>query len=145
MRCVFPVVIWSEFCLGQQRDDDHREDAPYFTFILKVSSNFPPSKSLQYSSSSSDRCVYLSISARAISSCDFISCNCLFNLVITLNCLSTVSSKSSAYRNFIKRSFKCNGSQLKNLDISGAIFTLSLSIIILNSQCVVGVIDVRFL
>ena len=31
---------------------------------------------------------------------------------------------------------KYNGSQLKNLDNSGAIFTLSLSILILNSQCV---------
>ena len=104
--CVFPVVIWSEFCLEQHRDDDHREDAAHFTFMSKVSSNFPPSNNLQYSSSSSDRCVYLSISARAISSCDFMSCNCLFNLVIALNCLSTVSFKSSAYRNFIKRSFK---------------------------------------
>ena len=30
-----------------------------------------------------------------------------------------------------------NGSQLKNPDISGAIFTLSLSILILNSQCLI--------
>ena len=35
-----------------------------------------------------------------------------------------------------------NGSQLKNLDISGAIFTLSLSLLILNFQCVEGVRDV---
>ena len=38
-----------------------------------------------------------------------------------------------------------NGSQLKNLDISGTIFTLSLSILILNSQCVEGARDVRVL
>ena len=38
-----------------------------------------------------------------------------------------------------------NGSQLKNHDISGAIFTLSLSIRILNSQCVEGGRDVRVL
>ena len=38
-----------------------------------------------------------------------------------------------------------NGSQLKNPDISGAIFTLSLSIRILNSQCVEGARDVRIL
>ena len=36
----------------------------------------------------------------------------------------------------------CNGSQLKDPDISGAIFTLSLSIQILNSQCVEGARDV---
>ena len=36
-----------------------------------------------------------------------------------------------------------NGSQLKKPDISGAIFTLSLSIRILNSQCVEGARDVR--
>ena len=29
--CVFPVVIWSEFRLGQQRDDGHREYTPHFT------------------------------------------------------------------------------------------------------------------
>ena len=38
-----------------------------------------------------------------------------------------------------------NGSQLKNPNISGAIFTLSLSIRILNSQCVEGVGDGRVL
>ena len=37
-----------------------------------------------------------------------------------------------------------NGSQLKNPDTSGAIFTLSLSII-LNSQCVEGARDIRVL
>ena len=36
-----------------------------------------------------------------------------------------------------------NESQLKNPDLSGAIFTLSLSILILNSQCVEGARDVR--
>ena len=38
-----------------------------------------------------------------------------------------------------------NGSQLKNSDISGAIFTLNLSILILNSQCVEDARDVRAL
>ena len=38
-----------------------------------------------------------------------------------------------------------NGSQLKNLDISGFIFKLSLIILILNSQCVEGARDVRVL
>ena len=38
-----------------------------------------------------------------------------------------------------------NESQLKNPDISGAIFTLSLSILILNSQCVEGARDVKVL
>ena len=37
----------------------------------------------------------------------------------------------------------CNGSQLMNPDISSAIFTLSLSILILNSQCVEGARYVR--
>ena len=40
---------------------------------------------------------------------------------------------------------KCNGSQLKNPDISCAIFELSLSKWILNSQCVEGARDVRVL
>ena len=40
---------------------------------------------------------------------------------------------------------KINGSQLNNPDISGAIFTLSLSILILNSQCLEGARDVRVL
>ena len=31
VRC-FPMVIWSEFRMGQYRDDDHREDALQFTF-----------------------------------------------------------------------------------------------------------------
>ena len=30
VECVFPMVIWSEFRLGQYRVDDHREDAPHF-------------------------------------------------------------------------------------------------------------------
>ena len=41
--------------------------------------------------------------------------------------------------------FESNGSQLKNPDISGGIVTLSLSILIWNSQCVEGARDVRFL
>ena len=28
---VFPMVILSEFCMEQYRDDDHREDALHFT------------------------------------------------------------------------------------------------------------------
>jgi len=40
---------------------------------------------------------------------------------------------------------RSNGSQLKNPDISGAILTLSLSILILNCQCVEGARDVRVL
>ena len=27
---VFPMAIWSEFCMGQYRDGDHREDTPHF-------------------------------------------------------------------------------------------------------------------
>ena len=42
-------------------------------------------------------------------------------------------------------SFGCNGSQLKNSDISGAIFTLSFIILILNSQCVEDARDARVL
>ena len=42
-------------------------------------------------------------------------------------------------------SLKSNESQLKNPEISGAIFTLSLSKRILNSQCVEGARDVRVL
>ena len=30
VRRVFPLVISSEFRMGQYRDDDHREDAPHF-------------------------------------------------------------------------------------------------------------------
>ena len=29
---VFPMVIRSEFCMGQYRDDDHRENAPYYYY-----------------------------------------------------------------------------------------------------------------
>ena len=29
--CVFSMVIWSDFHIGQERDDNHREDAPHFT------------------------------------------------------------------------------------------------------------------
>ena len=33
--CV-PMVIWSEFRVGQYKDDSHREDAPHFTYrVLK--------------------------------------------------------------------------------------------------------------
>ena len=40
---------------------------------------------------------------------------------------------------------EANGSQLKNPDISGAIFALGSSKLILNSQCVEGARDVRVL
>ena len=29
-RSIFLTVIWSEFRMGQYRDDDHREDTPHF-------------------------------------------------------------------------------------------------------------------
>ena len=29
--CFFPMVLSTEFHLGQYMDDDHREDAPHFT------------------------------------------------------------------------------------------------------------------
>ena len=31
VECVLPMVISSEFRIGQNRDDDHREDEPHFT------------------------------------------------------------------------------------------------------------------
>ena len=30
LECVLTMVIWSEFRIGQYRDDDHWEDAPQF-------------------------------------------------------------------------------------------------------------------
>ena len=33
---VFPVVIWSEFRLGQYRDDDHRDEASHFNIIFTL-------------------------------------------------------------------------------------------------------------
>ena len=33
--CIFPVVIWPEDRMEQYRDDDHLEDAPHFTKIIK--------------------------------------------------------------------------------------------------------------
>ena len=30
LGCVFPMVISSDFRMGEHRDDDHEEDAPYF-------------------------------------------------------------------------------------------------------------------
>jgi len=29
--CVFPMVIWSEFRMGKCRNNDHKDDVPYFT------------------------------------------------------------------------------------------------------------------
>ena len=37
VRCVFPIVIWSEIRVEQGRDDDHWEDAPNFRKILILS------------------------------------------------------------------------------------------------------------
>ena len=34
--CAFPMVISSDFRVGQHRDDDHEEDAPYFKKIFKI-------------------------------------------------------------------------------------------------------------
>ena len=30
--CVFPMVIWPEFRMGQYRDYDHQDHAPHFNF-----------------------------------------------------------------------------------------------------------------
>ena len=63
--------------------------------------------------------------------------------------LSTLYSQASIHFRVIKRTrylhIPSNGSKLKNPDISAAIFTLSLSLRILNSQCEEGAIDVRVL
>ena len=32
----FLMVIWSEFRMGQYRDDDHHEDAPYFKRVTVI-------------------------------------------------------------------------------------------------------------
>ena len=37
--CVFPMVTWSEFRMGQHRADDHREDAPNFINYPFISEN----------------------------------------------------------------------------------------------------------
>ena len=34
--CVFPMVISSDFRMGQHRDDDHQEDAPHFNLKILV-------------------------------------------------------------------------------------------------------------
>ena len=34
--CAFPMVISSDFRMGKHRDDDHEEDAPYFTFYMTI-------------------------------------------------------------------------------------------------------------
>ena len=33
--CIFPIVIWSEFRMGQYRDDYHREDALFFNLQIQ--------------------------------------------------------------------------------------------------------------
>ena len=33
--CVFPIVFWSEFPMGQQRVDEHRDDALHFILIYE--------------------------------------------------------------------------------------------------------------
>ena len=54
-------------------------------------------------------------------------------------------TEADVSQKLIDRLISTNGSQSKNPDISDAIFTLSLSILILNSQCVEGARDVRVL
>ena len=34
MGCIFPMVIWSEFHIGQFKDDDYRKDSPHFNNFL---------------------------------------------------------------------------------------------------------------
>ena len=36
VECFYQMVIWSEFRMGQYRDDDHREDAFHFTISCRV-------------------------------------------------------------------------------------------------------------
>ena len=33
VECVFPMVIWSKFRMGQYKDNDHREDTPHFIIM----------------------------------------------------------------------------------------------------------------
>ena len=47
--CVVSMVIWSEFRMGQYRDDDHREHAAHFSLAIN---KYPP---LQVSSVNSTR------------------------------------------------------------------------------------------
>lgn len=37
VRCILPMVISSDFQMGQHRDGDHREDVSHFTFNLCLS------------------------------------------------------------------------------------------------------------
>ena len=39
--CIFPMVISSEFRMGQYRDDDHREDASHFSIRLSRGHGIP--------------------------------------------------------------------------------------------------------
>ena len=39
---IFPMVIWSEFRIGQYRDDDHQKDAIHFN-ISEAFKNFSSS------------------------------------------------------------------------------------------------------
>ena len=36
VRCIFPMVISSEFSIQQNRDNDHQKDAPHFTITHTV-------------------------------------------------------------------------------------------------------------
>ena len=36
LGCAFPMVISSDFRVGQHRDDDHEEDAPYFMIYSTI-------------------------------------------------------------------------------------------------------------
>ena len=40
------MVIWSEFRMGQDRDDDHREDAPHFINLEKIGPVAPGAKKI---------------------------------------------------------------------------------------------------
>ena len=35
------MIIWSEFRMGQYRDDDHREDAPHFILFYHRKTLYP--------------------------------------------------------------------------------------------------------
>ena len=54
-----------------------------------------------------------------------------------------IIQRNSFLKKFDFKVIDCNGSQLKNSDISGAICTLSFSILILNSRFVEGAKYVR--
>ena len=44
--CVFRMIIWPKFSMGQNRHDDHREDAPHFIYVIYL---YPLKSHLYYS------------------------------------------------------------------------------------------------